>query len=430
MLNFSRVSRLPLVCLAGMVLAACSSSPQVTESPQKAPGSVSRPILSDTEAQHFTPELYFAATPDSTTWRPQAIKLPASPDFLVGPAGTSGIQFDHIQGAIDAAISKHSAQRQYIAIMPGRYSGTVYIPKASNNITLYGTGDSPIDTVITYSLDGSVDEQIWSDAVNANGQYLPGDPAWYMFHSCLNRQPAGLLCSAVLWSQNDGLQLHNLTIENSLGNSVDGGDHPAVALRSDGDKLQLEAVNLLSRQNTFLVTNSDLNNHLLENNRQPRGFISNSYIEGDVAMVAGRGTLVFENSIFRIVTTRGTAQQYIFAPATLASVPYGFLVTNSQFIAPASARAKFGSNWDIHGTSASVNGQLVIRDSTISAGFDNTNPWGNAILSGNEFSGNVGIIKDKQLIRNLQDQQFNRLWEYHNYGPGSEISVVPVKSKQ
>ncbi|VEB06713.1 pectinesterase [Klebsiella pneumoniae] len=44
------------------------------------------------------------------------------------------------------------------------------------------------------------------------------------------------MCSAVFWSQNNGLQLQNLTIANNLGDSVDAGTHQAVALRSDGDQ--------------------------------------------------------------------------------------------------------------------------------------------------------------------------------------------------
>ena len=44
------------------------------------------------------------------------------------------------------------------------------------------------------------------------------------------------MCSAVFWSQNNGLQLQNLTIANNLGDSVDAGTHRAVALRSDGDQ--------------------------------------------------------------------------------------------------------------------------------------------------------------------------------------------------
>ena len=88
------------------------------------------------------------------------------------------------------------------------------------------------------------------------------------------------------------LQLQNLTIENTLGDSVDAGNHPAVALRTDGDKVQINNVNILGRQNTFFVTNSGVQNRL-ETNRQPRTLVTNSYIEGDVDIVSGRGAVVF-----------------------------------------------------------------------------------------------------------------------------------------
>lgn len=98
----------------------------------------------------------------------------------------------------------------------------------------------------------------WRHDVNPRGKYMPGKPAWYMYDSCQSKRSdsIGVLCSAVFWSQNNGLQLQNLTIENTLGDSVDAGNHPAVALRTDGDKVQINNVNILGRQNTFFVTNS------------------------------------------------------------------------------------------------------------------------------------------------------------------------------
>ncbi|MFB8787082.1 pectinesterase family protein, partial [Pasteurella multocida] len=74
------------------------------------------------------------------------------------------------------------------------------------------------------------------------------------------------------WSQNSGLQLQNLTIQNTLGDSVDAGNHQAVALRSDGDKVQINNVNILGRQNTFFVTNSGVQN-TLQNNRLTRTLV-------------------------------------------------------------------------------------------------------------------------------------------------------------
>ena len=93
---------------------------------------------------------------------------------------------------------------------------------------------------------------------------MPGKPAWYMFDSCQSKSTAtvGVMCSAVFWSQNNGLQLQNLTIANNLGDSVDAGTHQAVALRSDGDQVQIDKVNILGRQNTFFVTNSGVQNRL------------------------------------------------------------------------------------------------------------------------------------------------------------------------
>lgn len=135
-----------------------------------------------------------------------------------------------------------------------------------------------------------MDRNTWRRLVNPGGKYMPGKPAWYMFDSCQSKSAAtvGVMCSAVFWSQNNGLQLQNLTIANNLGDSVDAGTHQAVALRSDGDQVQINKVNILGRQNTFFVTNSGVQNRL-QDNRQTRTLVTNSYIEGDVDIVSGRG---------------------------------------------------------------------------------------------------------------------------------------------
>ncbi len=159
---------------------------------------------------------------------------------------------------MDAAIARHSNRRLYIAIMPGEYPGTVYVPAAPGALTLYGTGDKPIDVKISEAIDSEMDRNTWRRLVNPGGKYMPGKPAWYMFDSCQSKSAAtvGVMCSAVFWSQNNGLQLQNLTIANNLGDSVDAGTHQAVALRSDGDQVQINKVNILGRQNTFFVTNT------------------------------------------------------------------------------------------------------------------------------------------------------------------------------
>lgn len=422
-MNTLTVSRRAAALAFAMALSACSSTPpQDTPSTQTAPGTPSRPILTAEEAQNFVAARYFTAmNPNEAPWIPSPIRTPQQPDFVVGPAGTSGVTHTSVQAAVDAAIIKHSSSRLYIAIMPGEYDGTVYIPAASGSVTLYGTSGNADDVKIGLTLDSETDPATWRRIVNPGGKYMPGKPAWYMFDNCQSRRSAtvGVMCSAAVWSQNNGLQLQNLTIQNTLGDSVDAGNHQAVALRSDGDKVQLNNVHLLGRQNTFFVTNSDVQNRMLAN-RQPRTLVTNSYIEGDVDVVAGRGAVVFDNTDFRLVNSR-TKEGSVFAPATLQNIYYGFLAINSRFTA--AGDAQLGRAWDAAAEPGqAVNGQVVIRDSVINAGFNPAKPWGDALVSSRPFAGNVGTKDDKGAItRDLNDPNFNRMWEFNNRGVGSQV---------
>ncbi|CAM6931534.1 putative acyl-CoA thioester hydrolase [Leclercia adecarboxylata] len=425
-MNISRISRLALALAFGVTLSACSSTPpDQLPSEQAAPGTASRPILSADEAKNFQQARYFTAMdPNAAPWSPYAIRLPAQPNFVVGPAGTQGVTHTTIQAAVDAAIAKHSSSRQYIAILPGEYEGTVYVPAAPGSVTLYGTGEKPIDVKIGLAIDSEIDTTTWRRLVNPGGKYMPGKPAWYMFDRCQSKQSAtiGVMCSAVFWSQNNGLQLQNLTIENNLGDSVDAGNHQAVALRSDGDQVQIDKVNILGRQNTFFVTNSSVEN-TLKNNRITRTLVTNSYIEGDVDIVSGRGAVVFDNTDFRVMNSRTQQEGYVFAPATLSNMFYGFLAVNSRFTAMGDGVAQLGRSLDVDSAS---NGQVVIRDSVINEGFNMAKPWGNAAISQRPYAGNTGAVDDKGNVqRNLNDASFNRMWEYNNRGVGSKVIAEP-----
>lgn len=425
-MNISRISRLALALAFGVTLSACSSTPpDQLPSEQVAPGTASRPILSTDEAKNFQQARYFKAMdPNAAPWSPYAIRLPAQPNFVVGPAGTQGVTHTTIQAAVDAAIAKHSSSRQYIAILPGEYEGTVYVPAAPGSVTLYGTGEKPIDVKIGLAIDSEMDTATWRRLVNPGGKYMPGKPAWYMFDRCQSKHSAtvGVMCSAVFWSQNTGLQLQNLTIENNLGDSVDAGNHQAVALRSDGDQVQIDKVNILGRQNTFFVTNSGVEN-TLKNNRITRTLVTNSYIEGDVDIVSGRGAVVFDNTDFRVMNTRTQQEGYVFAPATLSNMFYGFLAVNSRFTAMGDGVAQLGRSLDVDSAS---NGQVVIRDSVINEGFNMAKPWGNAAISQRPYAGNTGAVDEKGNVqRNLNDANFNRMWEYNNRGVGSKVVAEP-----
>ena len=429
-MNTISVTRRAAVLAFAMALSACSSTPpEDRPSTQVAPGTQSRPVLTSDEAQNFVQARYFSSkNKDEAPWTPSSIRVPAQPDFVVGTAGGAGVTHTSIQAAVDAAIAKHSSSRMYIAIQPGEYAGTVYIPAASGSVTLYGTTDNASDVKITLPLDSEIDVNTWRRAVNPSGKYMPGKPAWYMFDSCQNKRNAtvGIMCSAVVWSQNNGLQMQNLTIANTLGDSVDASNHQAVALRTDGDKVQLNNVHLLGRQNTFFVTNSDVQNRLLTD-RLPRTLVTNSYIEGDVDVVAGRGAVVFDNTDFRLVNSR-TPEGSVFAPATLPNIYYGFLAINSRFSAAGDNTAQLGRAWDVeasengYAAGQTSNGQVVIRDSVINEGFNSAKPWGDAAGSKRPFTGNIGTKGEKgEIQRDLNDTNANRMWEFNNRGVGSTV---------
>lgn len=425
-MNISRISRLALALAFGVTLSACSSTPPDQQpSEQVAPGTSSRPVLSADEAKNFTQARYFTAMdPNAAAWAPSSITLPKQPNFVVGPAGAEGVTHTSIQAAVDAAITKHSASRQYIAILPGEYEGTVYVPAAPGSITLYGLGEKAIDVKIGLAIDSEIDTTTWRHLVNPAGKYMPGKPAWYMFDNCQSKRTAtiGVMCSAVVWSQNNGLQLQNLTIQNTLGDSVDAGNHQAVALRSDGDKVQINNVNILGRQNTFFVTNSGVQN-TLQNNRLTRTLVTNSYVEGDVDLVSGRAAVVFDNTEFRVVNSRTQQEGYVFAPATQSNLFYGFLAVNSRFTAAGDGVAQLGRSLDVD---SATNGQVVIRDSVINEGFNMAKPWADAAISKRPFSGNTGAVDDKGNVqRNLNDANFNRMWEFNNRGLGSKVVAEP-----
>ncbi len=75
---------------------------------------------------------------------------------------------------------KRTNKRQYIAIMPGDYQGTVYVPAAPGSLTLYGTGEKPIDVKIGMAIDGEMSVADWRRAVNPGGKYMLVNPPVYV----------------------------------------------------------------------------------------------------------------------------------------------------------------------------------------------------------------------------------------------------------
>lgn len=386
-------------------------------------GTTSRPQLTAAEAATFTIERYFAQggalnDPDGP-WSPSPVHLPQTESaWRVAP---SGAPFTRIQQAVNAAIGQHGAQeaRIYIRIEPGIYRETVYIPEGAPPITLYGAGDSPEEVRIELAIDSQFSVARYRQRVNSQQQYREGDPAWYQYALCAGRtsKTIGTNCAAVVWSQSADFQLLNLSVANSLLDTVDGGTHQGVALRTDGDRVQLENVRLLGRQDTLYVNTSNRRNEAVTD-RISRVYVKDSYVEGDVDYVFGRANAVFDNVHFHTVSTRRSPEAYVLAPNTLPDNPYGFLVKNSRFTGDGgyqgSFKAKLGRAWDqgagktgyLAGKTA--NGQVLIANSIIDQSYDRLSPWDAAATTARPFRSNTSAE------RQLDDVAFNRLWEFNN----------------
>lgn len=405
--------------IAGAVLAVLAGTPvgaQASSATRTPPGTVTRPILSRAEAAPFVPANYLGwsgtyAAPVPDPWTPRPIRS-HRPDFVVGTAAG----FDGVQDAVNAAFRAGGTARRYIAIRPGTYTGTVFIPAGSPPLTLFGVGRAS-DVRLEFTVDATITPAAWGALVNPDGRYAEGDPAWEMFRSCATKTSATAgLCATVVWAQSTDLQLTNFTITNTLLDTVDRGTHQALALRTDADRTQLEHMRLISRQDTFLANANDVA-------RIARVSVRGSYIEGDTDFVFGRASAVFDHTRFHLVSTRKASGGVIFAPNTDPHYPYGFLVTRSLITADEGYRAAptgfLGRAWD-QGAGATgylpgitPNGQLVIRDSVLGPGFATAAPWASAATTARPFAARVDDG------RNLDDVAFNRLWEHGNRGPSA-----------
>src|SRR4051794_3630222 len=106
-----------------------------------APGTPARPVLSPAEAEPFTAASYLAhsgpyAEPVVDPWRPRPIRTPRRADFVVG--GRHG--FADVQQAVNAAYRAGGTQRRTIAVRPGTYTGTVFVPAGAPPLTILGDG--------------------------------------------------------------------------------------------------------------------------------------------------------------------------------------------------------------------------------------------------------------------------------------------------
>ncbi len=197
----------------------------------------------------------FPGFTDAHTWRfsTKAAGPQEGATRLTVAADGSG-DFCTVQAAIDF-VPVNNTQRVVINVRPGVYNEIVYVRSSKPFITVDG-GDRD-QTAIQYPNNNN-----FNGAVSGNFRTMFGVDA-----------PDFILAN---------ITLHNTTPH---------GGSQAEAFRGNNQRILLNHVNLISFQDTLLL--------------QGKGFVNDSYIEGDVDFMWGVGTVFFQNCELKAVTSNG-----------------------------------------------------------------------------------------------------------------------------
>jgi pectin methylesterase-like acyl-CoA thioesterase len=167
--------------------------------------------------------------------------------------------FCTVQGAVDFVPAANS-NRVVINVRNGTYTEIVYI--GSNKPFITVRGEDRALTVIQYA--------------NNN-----------------NFNPTSTTTRAMFGVDGNDFSLENITLQNTTPK----GGSQAEAFRGNALRVVLNRVNLKSFQDTLLLQSPGTNSM--------GGFVTDSYIEGDVDFVWGNGSAYFQNCELKMVTSNG-----------------------------------------------------------------------------------------------------------------------------
>jgi pectin methylesterase-like acyl-CoA thioesterase len=240
-----------------------------------------------------------------------AVPLPEH-DFLVAADGTG--HFTTVQAALDTAPAGTAADPTVIAIAAGTYEEKLVVSKS--HVVLVGASGDPRDVVLTYDV--------------AAGSTDPSTGTTY-----------GTGKSQSVLVSGSNVRMEAVTIENSFDEAaVTLSGEQAVALKTTGDRLLFANVRVLGNQDTLLVDSPDAP-------VVARSYFVDSYIEGDVDFIFGRGTAVFDRTTIHALS-RGSSSNngYLTAASTSDKNPYGILITDSTITSNAPANSfHLGRPW-------------------------------------------------------------------------------------
>jgi pectinesterase len=292
------------------------------------------------------------------------------PYVTVAPDGSA--DYASIQAAVDAVPAGNSSTFT-IKIKPGVYQGQVIIPADKPFVTFRGQGADPTQVVITDN--------------RSNGTPKPdGSGTW------------GTSGSASVTISGHDFSARNLTFANSFDeNAHQGQPGPqAVAVLTRADRLVFDNVRFLGNQDTLYI-NSPAADVV------SRVYIRQSYIEGDVDFIFGRGTAVLDRSTIHSLNRGSTTNNgYVTAASTSTANPHGFLFITCSFTSDAPAETVFlGRPWHPSNDPTAI-AQVTIRDSKLGVHLKTAAPW-------TDFG-----------TWSWRDARYN---EYHNRGRGAVASV-------
>lgn len=284
----------------------------------------------------FDPATYYSSTPDAAREVPSIVAGYAGPTAkgrTYGRTVTVALDGTGDFGSIGAAVAAVGGRPATIVVKPGVYREVVRIWAFQDNLTIRGATGNPADIVLTYDV-AAGQQKFYGGTFGATG-------------------------SATLGILGDDVTVEDLTVENGWDEKANFPSQ-AIALRTAGDRIRLDNVRLLGNQDTLLL---DVPNR----EAVVRTWITDSFIEGDVDFIYGRGTAVITDSTIRSVDRGQAVNGYVTAAATVDTNPHGFLVEHSRFESDAAAGSVFlGRPWHPSGDPGAAP-RVVVRDSWLGA---------------------------------------------------------------
>lgn len=200
-------------------------------------------------------------------WRFRTRHDPPAASARLTVDGRGGVDFCTVQSAIDFVAEGNDHQVR-IDVGPGLYRELVYVPQTKPNITVVGAGAGR--TVIGYPNNNLL-----------NGDYAMGNVPIEQAY-CPRRvlaQPDRFNC----WRAAMGVDADDFTLADAtVQNLTPYRGSQAEAFRGNGERIVLARVRVLGYQDSLRL--------------QGKGFVTDSYVEGDVDFVWGTGGVFVQDS--------------------------------------------------------------------------------------------------------------------------------------